>query len=351
MEENNLNNPPGIALKFFQWFCRPDLREELEGDLFELHDKCMRQYGLKKADIAFCLEVLFLFRPSIIGNIHHLTFNLFSDMKRLHWIQLIALNLLVTLCIILPFIPGSYDELSIGLSAMAQLTGFIGLIFVPIGILWLIQEIKKVYNQNSVQNNWNSGYYYAITAAIAFIFIALLLSFSVLVAAGIASAGIALAIAGFIFYKLLPQIKKLRKSETKLFNAAPLYLLSIPLMAFTIRFFFIGMLCDYSRNYAMEKGQTVVSAVENYYLQKGHYPESITELQHIPEPSIMGIGNFTYEKNGEAYNLSFSQSQFIFEVFATQELVMYNKNDEHNVKGHYAYYNAKLPHWKYYWLD
>lgn len=111
------------------------------------------------------------------------------------------------------------------------------------------------------------------------------------------------------------------------------------------------MLCDYSRNYAIEKGQTVISAVENYYVQKGHYPESITELHNIPQPSVMGIGDFRYERNGNAYNLSFAQSQFVFQRFATQEVVMYNKNDEHNVKGHYASYNAKLPHWKYFWLD
>jgi hypothetical protein len=62
----------------------------------------------------------------------------------------------------------------------------------------------------------------------------------------------------------------------------------------------------------------------------------------------MGIDEFRYERNGNAYNLSFIQWQH---VGATEEVVMYNKNDQHNVKGHFASYDAKKPHWRYYWLD
>ncbi len=345
------HKPPRIILLFFRWFCHPDLREEIEGDLLERFHNYSEQHNNRRAGLFFFKEVSQLFRPSIIGNIHHLTFKLFSDMKKIHWFQLIALNLVVALCIFLPFIPGSYDELSVGLSASAQLLGYIGMLLVPIGILWLIQEIRKTYNKNVDPNNWNSGYYYAITATVAGIFIALLVSLGLLMSAGVSSAVMSLALVAFILYRLLPKIKKMRGAETKRFNVAPLYLLSIPIIAFAVRFFFIGMLCDYSRTYVMEKGEEVISAVENYYAQKGKYPESLTEIHHIPKPSIMGIGDFKYEKNGEAYNLSFVQSQFIFQRFATEEVVMYNRNDEHNVKGHYASYDTKFPHWKYFWLD
>lgn len=349
--ESSEHKPPRILLAFFRWFCHPDIREEIEGDLLERFHNYSGQRNKYQARLFFFKEVIQLFRPSIIGNSHHLTFKLFSDMKKIHWLQLIALNLVVALCIFLPFIPGTYDELSIGLSATAQLVGYIGMLLVPIGVLWLIQEIRIAKNKNVASNNWNSGYYFAITATVAGTFIALLLSLGLLMSAGVSSAIISLALVVFTLYRLVPRIKQLKKSEVKSFNAAPLYLLSIPIIAFTIRFFFIGMLCDYSRNYVIEKGETVISAVENYYVQNGQYPESISELHHIPQPSIMGIGEFRYERNGDAYNLSFAQSQFIFEAFATEEVVMYNKNDEHNVKGHYASYSADRPHWKYFWLD
>ena len=86
-------------------------------------------------------------------------------MKKMQLLQLIALNLLIILCMFLPFLPGPYDKLSYGLSSIAQLTGFAGLLLVPIGVLWLIQEIKKrAGNNNKPLNNWSNGYYYAITA-------------------------------------------------------------------------------------------------------------------------------------------------------------------------------------------
>lgn len=91
------NKPPILALAFFRWFCHPDLQEGIEGDLLERYYKCSEQFGASKANATFYKEVLLLFRPSIIGNIHHLTFNLFLDMKTWNWIQLISLNILVVL--------------------------------------------------------------------------------------------------------------------------------------------------------------------------------------------------------------------------------------------------------------
>ncbi|MFN2440009.1 MAG: hypothetical protein ABR503_12475, partial [Chitinophagaceae bacterium] len=162
---------------------------------------------------------------------------------------------------------------------------------------------------------------------------------------------LSLAIIAFALYKLIPGIKNLKRTPSKAFNAAPLYLLSIPIIAFTVRAFFIGPVSDYSRNYAIERGQKLINFIENYYTQRGDYPDSIEDLYwkyDIPKPSIMGINEFKYQRNGNTYNLFFVQWQH---VGATQEVVMYNKNDEHNVKGHFASYNAKQPHWKYYWLD
>ncbi len=62
------STPPKAALRFFKWFCNPQLHRYLEGDLIELFDRNVKLKGLKKARRRFIWEVLKLFRPSIIKN-------------------------------------------------------------------------------------------------------------------------------------------------------------------------------------------------------------------------------------------------------------------------------------------
>ncbi|NII24802.1 hypothetical protein HB364_06920 [Pseudoflavitalea sp. X16] len=332
MDRKEHHQPPRLAMAFFRWFCQPALREEIEGDLLEQYHKQVTRYGIKKADRHFTKSVLLLFRPTVIGNLHHLT--QLSAMKKFHWLLLIAANLLVAVCIFLPFIPGPYDELSVGLSGMAQVAGIVGLPLVPIGLLWLI--------------NGRNAYYYAIAAICLGILISLFFMLSLLLGAGPSAAIALLLVVIAALWKWAPMIKKLKQGENKPFTTAPLYLLSIPLIAFTVRLLFITPVSNYSRDHAIEQAQSVINAIESYHTQKGSYPESIEYLYDLPAPSVMGIDGFRYEKNGNGYNLSFIQWQH---VLATKEVVMYNKNDEHNVKGHFASYPAKQPHWKYYWLD
>jgi hypothetical protein len=67
-----------------------------------------------------------------------------SIMKRIHWIQLVGINLLFVVAIILPFLPGPSNQIVIGLSGFGQFAGFFGLLLVPVGMAWLIVEIKTV---------------------------------------------------------------------------------------------------------------------------------------------------------------------------------------------------------------
>src|SRR5687768_12788313 len=59
-------NPPKIFLRFFRWFCHPDLVDFIEGDLMELYQERLRESGKIKADAKFIVDVLLLFRPGII---------------------------------------------------------------------------------------------------------------------------------------------------------------------------------------------------------------------------------------------------------------------------------------------
>ena len=65
--------PSRMALAFFHWFCRPEFREEIEGDLLERFSTNFQKYGSAKANRLFMEDVVLLFRPSIVGNIYQLT--------------------------------------------------------------------------------------------------------------------------------------------------------------------------------------------------------------------------------------------------------------------------------------
>ena len=58
--------PPKWFFRFFRWFCDPELRKYIEGDLMELYAGRLQSSGKKKADQKFILDVLLLFRPGII---------------------------------------------------------------------------------------------------------------------------------------------------------------------------------------------------------------------------------------------------------------------------------------------
>ncbi|MEM6346572.1 MAG: permease prefix domain 2-containing transporter [Bacteroidota bacterium] len=62
------HEPPRIAMTLFRWFCQPEFREEIEGDLLERYDKNAQQDGFKRANRRFQKDVILLFRPSIVRN-------------------------------------------------------------------------------------------------------------------------------------------------------------------------------------------------------------------------------------------------------------------------------------------
>lgn len=67
------NKPSRIALAFFHWYCQPQFREEIEGDLMERFNAYSEKYGHNKANRLFIKDVILLFRPTIIGNLYQLT--------------------------------------------------------------------------------------------------------------------------------------------------------------------------------------------------------------------------------------------------------------------------------------
>ncbi|WP_339814239.1 ABC transporter permease [uncultured Imperialibacter sp.] len=62
------HHPPKLPLRFFRWFCHPDYREDIEGDLVERFKGKAKERGAKRASWFFAVEVLKLFRPSLMKN-------------------------------------------------------------------------------------------------------------------------------------------------------------------------------------------------------------------------------------------------------------------------------------------
>ena len=87
------HRPPKLFMRFFRWFCHPDLRTYIEGDLIELYNERIQVSGNRKADLRFAIDVILLFRPGIIRSlsgvhrINHLT--MFKSYFKTSWRHLL----------------------------------------------------------------------------------------------------------------------------------------------------------------------------------------------------------------------------------------------------------------------
>lgn len=59
-------HPPKLFLRFFRWYCDPEMIDFIEGDLMEVYHKRLQKGNKRKADMVFIAQVMLLFRPGII---------------------------------------------------------------------------------------------------------------------------------------------------------------------------------------------------------------------------------------------------------------------------------------------
>jgi|GEM_PF-3953381 hypothetical protein len=76
--------PPALIIQLFRWFCKPELVEEIEGDLVEQYQLNHQLKGSFKAKLKLLKEVILLFRPSIYGSLQSKLLWVFgpSDVQR-----------------------------------------------------------------------------------------------------------------------------------------------------------------------------------------------------------------------------------------------------------------------------
>ncbi len=238
--------PPYLAIAFFRWFCNPEFREDIEGDLLERFEKRVTELGDRKAKWLFIKDVFFLFRSGIIGDLKPQSQYKFMNMKKVNWIKLIGLNLLVVLMMVSPFIPGPSNKLVGAFSFVGQLTGLLGLLLVPVGLAWTIIEIRKLRETNEKVINQGSFYRLAIAATLM---IALILLLAVVFVPNPMPKmsflfGLLLMLSGFIL--ALRQIRKWRDKNERIPDQGALIILAVSATAwitflylFTLLFFFV----------------------------------------------------------------------------------------------------------------
>ncbi len=287
----------------------------------------------------------------------------------LHVISIIVICILAILFTFLPYFPGGYDHLAVMISGIIQITSFISLLLVPIGVLWLIYE--KVQRKKVKDGSKKSGSF-AIAALVVLTLIVIVSSFAAIGGIGNFRGSLTLGIsipAIFVYITvktIIPQIKKMRNPNALKPSIIPYYMVIIPLAVVIFRSTLIVPAVDYSTNYAIEQSSVVIQDLEEYYSEYGQYPVSLQGLWKDYDTNVMGIEKYYYEPNGKAYNLFFEQLSS--DLFA-REIVMYNKLDEHIIRSHpsfifsltpeefesYRGYFVELdlpkPHWKYFLFD
>jgi hypothetical protein len=268
----------------------------------------------------------------------------------------IALLLLFTF---LPFLPGSYDNLAVALSEMAHLFGIVGLLLVPIGLLWLAADRSSRLTQRR--------HVFPLLALLASTLVWLSLYLGAVI-----HSGLVLACAVVLLWLVLLRKTWLifrRGSETAdRASVLPFYLIVVPVVVALVQFALVERAVEFSRNRAILNSAPLIAAIEEYRTRNGHYPTSL--LAEWPDylPRVIGISQYHYQPHGDAYNLVFEQFNY---RFGTRAFVVYNPRNEQvmtahardileftpeqlvveRTRGHYSQHDLPQPNWKVFMFD
>lgn len=280
-----------------------------------------------------------------------------------------GITALIALVVVYPFLPGGYDGLAVALSTMAQVFGVVGLLLVPVGVLGVVAEVWKQVRRRQNLPIKGGGYRFAVIVVIA-----ASLVMTVVAIAGAASIGLSFGLISLILWScliagLLPTIKGLKNKDRTAFNFLPVYIVVIPAASLLLQFVLAGPVTQASRDHAVAMSAEIIQDIEAYRLANGSYPLSLLATWPDYSPDVIGIEQYHYVSQGEAYNLFFQQPRFLLDDFGVREFIVYNPLDEHTMISHsswilllrpsqlrgsqgwFAVRDASTPHWKYLWFD
>lgn len=117
--------PPKFISRFFRWFCDPEIHSFIEGDLLELYQENVENFGKKKADRSFAKDVVLLFRPGIIRKRRFL--------KRINLMGMIKHNFTIS---IRSF---KHHPISFGINLLGLTTSLASVLLIG---LWIFDELS-----------------------------------------------------------------------------------------------------------------------------------------------------------------------------------------------------------------
>ncbi len=66
-------HPPKWAMKFLEWYCKPELLEDLQGDLYEYFERNLEAKGKRRARFNYVLDVVKFFKPYTVKKLEILS--------------------------------------------------------------------------------------------------------------------------------------------------------------------------------------------------------------------------------------------------------------------------------------
>ena len=277
-----------------------------------------------------------------------------------HTVGIVAAIAFVFLCTLLPFLPGSPDGLAVALSEMAHIFGTLGLLLVPIGLLWIATDRSKRLAQKR--------HLFPLLGLIASTLVWVGLGLAAVVQSGFVL-GFAIVVLWFwLLRKAWTNVRRTSTTPSDSASAIPFYLILVPVVVALLQWAFVERAIESSRNRAILNSAPLIAAIEDHRARNGKYPASLLAEWPDYKPDVIGIREYRYEPHGEAYNLVFEQFNY---RFGTREFVVYNPRDEHvmtahardileltpeqlaldRTRGHNARYDLPQPHWKIFWFD
>ena len=286
-----------------------------------------------------------------------------------HSVRIATIIISVVLIMVYPFLPGSYDAMAFSLSTIAQLLATVGLLLVPLGVVWLVYELRKRVRIDQNRQLKNRGYSFAMVSLVVSSILIILISLFATFGIGISFGVLTFVLWLYVISRLIPGLKLMKKAETENINPAPLYLIFIPIILLLFQLLLAAPLTEFSRDRAIAESNEFIMDIEAYHDEYGHYPVSLVAMWKDYYPDVVGVEKYHYLPYGESYNLSFEQPRFLLDNIGTREWVVYNPEDEQRMYSHtswflllapeelersqgwYAMHDAGSPHWKYFWFD
>ena len=224
---------------------------------------------------------------------------------------------LLCLAMLLPYLPGRFDASAATLSFLAQVAGYASVLFVPIGVAWMISRRST--------RLWST-----LTLVIVGV-IGLVLVLGATAVNQLALGMVLGAVVAVLLRRAFDRVRSIAGDPGFDLGWSPAYLVVVPVLLVSFRSIAVPRAADWSTNRAIRHSAPLIAEIESFRSRRGHYPLSLQSLHRDVSTGVVGLERFHYEPNGEAYNLYFVRPHVQLDAM---EVVLFNPRNEHRFASH-----------------